>query len=91
METIKRPTNADNLRVIAARTAEQRPPKKTRHASITLDRIVELVELDDNLGICGACGQEAYGVEPDARKYPCESCGENRVHGAEEWLLLTQA
>ena len=61
-----------------------------RHKSITLDRIVELVEADDNLGICGACGQEAYGVEPDARKYPCESCGEKRVHGAQEWLLMTQ-
>ncbi len=62
-----------------------------RHKSITLDRIVELVEADDNLGICGACGQEAMGVEPDARKYPCESCDEKRVYGAQEWLLMTQA
>lgn len=30
-------------------------------------------------------------MKSDARKYPCESCGENRVYGAEEWLLLTQA
>lgn len=62
-----------------------------RHKSITLNRIVELVELDDNLGICGACGQETDGVESDARKYPCENCGEKRVYGAQEWLLLTQA
>lgn len=30
-----------------------------RHKSITLDRILELVEADDNAGICGACGAEA--------------------------------
>ena len=60
-----------------------------RHASITLARILELVEADDFLGICGACGAEATGVEPDARKYPCESCDAERVYGAQEWLLMT--
>jgi len=58
------------------------------HLSITLDRIIEMVERDDNEGICGACGEDAYGVEPDARKYLCESCGECRVYGAQEWLLM---
>ena len=28
-----------------------------------------------------------YGVEPDARDYKCESCGERRVSGAEEILF----
>jgi len=60
-----------------------------RHASITLDRILALVEADDNAGICGACGADAMGVEPDARKYPCESCDAERVYGAQEWLLMT--
>jgi hypothetical protein len=60
-----------------------------RHASITLARIIELVETDDFIGICGACGAEAMGVEPDARKYPCESCDAERVYGAQEWLLMT--
>lgn len=60
-----------------------------RHKSITLDRILELVESDENLGICGACGADAMNVEPDARKYPCESCDEPRVYGAQEWLLMT--
>lgn len=60
-----------------------------RHKSITLDRIMEMVEADDNQGICGACGADAEGVEPDARKYECEVCGEKRVYGAQEWLLMT--
>jgi len=39
-------------------------------------------------GWCLACGGEAYGVEPDARRYPCEACGELRVYGAEELLIM---
>jgi hypothetical protein len=35
------------------------------------------------------CGCEVEGVEPDARKYECEACGEKTVYGAEELLLLT--
>lgn len=60
---------------------------KPVHPSVTIDRIIELCEQDDSQGICLACGEEAYGVEPDARKYECESCGENRVYGAEELLF----
>ena len=41
----------------------------------------------DNPGFCILCGQEASGVEPDARKYECESCGKRGVYGAEELLL----
>lgn len=39
-------------------------------------------------GFCLACGEEAYGVEPDARRYECECCGANRVYGLEELLLM---
>lgn len=61
------------------------------HESITIDRIVEACErrhrsLDDP-GFCLACGAEAHGVEPDARRYTCEACGEARVYGAEELLI----
>ena len=38
-------------------------------------------------GFCVACGDEAYGVEPDARRYRCESCNERAVFGAEELLI----
>jgi hypothetical protein len=57
------------------------------HTSITLERVVELVEQDENLGICLECGSEQYGVEPDARKAHCETCGARAVIGAEELLL----
>jgi len=54
----------------------------------SIDEILEAVEADDNLGFCIACGEEAYGVEPDARGYECSSCGEHKVYGAEELLVM---
>ena len=60
------------------------------HPSITLDSILAAVA-DDYIGICVRCGQEQEGVEPDARKYECESCGANSVYGAEELLMATGA
>ena len=58
---------------------------------ITLDRVTEAVGRAhsslDNPGFCVRCGAEADGVEPDARKYEYESCGEPGVYGAEELLL----
>jgi hypothetical protein len=58
---------------------------------VTLDVVVEAVErcrtsLDD-VGFCICCGVEAQGVEPDARKYECDSCGFPGVFGAEELLI----
>lgn len=50
------------------------------HPSLTEDVIVEAVERGmtglDSPGFCIACGAEADGCEPDARRYKCESCGE---------------
>jgi hypothetical protein len=43
---------------------------------------------EGTMGYCVACGSEAYGVEPDARKYECEVCGENKVYGAQELLIM---
>ena len=42
---------------------------------------------DRNMGHCIYCGEDAYGVEPDARKYECEGCGERGVYGLEELLI----
>lgn len=42
----------------------------------------------DNTGFCLACGMEAYGVEPDARQYPCESCEARKVYGIQELLMM---
>ena len=49
--------------------------------------ILELVEADSNQGMCIECEAVAESVEPDARKYKCESCGKLAVYGAEEILL----
>jgi hypothetical protein len=39
-------------------------------------------------GFCVACGAEVLGVEPDARQYACEGCGEETVYGVEELLVM---
>jgi hypothetical protein len=51
---------------------------------------LEQIELamEENGGFCRACGAEAYGVEPDARRYQCDDCGRGQVYGAEELLLM---
>jgi hypothetical protein len=64
------------------------PKKEPRRSKVTLQQVLKAIEADDNLGFCLACGAEAYCVEPDARKYECESCGEHKVYGAEELLLM---
>ena len=62
------------------------------HKSITEDRVLDARQRHmstlDNPGFCLACGEETEGVEPDARKYECESCGENWVYGADELMLM---
>ena len=62
------------------------------HPSITEARVVDAVERGmcslDNPGFCLACGEDAYGCEPDARGYECEACGKRAVYGAEECLLM---
>lgn len=57
-------------------------------AKVTLERVMEAVEEDNSLGFCLGCGAEASGVEPDAREYKCEACGERKVYGAEELLFM---
>ena len=39
-------------------------------------------------GFCLGCGSTRSGVEPDARKYTCESCGESLVYGFQELLFM---
>jgi hypothetical protein len=46
-------------------------------------------DLDEGMGgFCLSCKAEAYGVEPDARRYKCEECGELAVFGAQELLIM---
>jgi hypothetical protein len=39
-------------------------------------------------GRCILCGASRGTCEPDARKYPCEKCGQPSVYGLEELLLM---
>ena len=55
---------------------------------IAWEVLEEALEQDDCTGFCLACGEQAYSVEPDARKHTCESCGEARVYGAPEILMM---
>jgi hypothetical protein len=57
-------------------------------AKVTIEQVMDAVESGDYVGFCLACGAEAYGVEPDARKYTCEECDAPKVYGAEELLMI---
>jgi len=53
-----------------------------------LIRATEAEIQDGCMGACRSCGVMAsHGVEPDARGYDCEACGEPEVYGLEELLL----
>lgn len=43
---------------------------------------------DGTMGVCLACGEDAFGVEPDAHEYECESCGAHKVYGLEEAVIM---
>lgn len=55
---------------------------------LDVSEVIAAVQRDDNTGFCAACGFEQDGVEPDARGYECEDCGEHAVYGAGECLVL---
>jgi len=42
----------------------------------------------ENEGICLGCGEFQGGCEPDARDYECECCGEHKVYGLEEAMMM---
>lgn len=61
------------------------------HESVTEERVFEMVQnqmtgLEDP-GVCLKCGEDADGVEPDARGYICEVCEAPYVYGAEEIMM----
>ncbi|MEE9594265.1 MAG: hypothetical protein V3V92_02590 [Candidatus Hydrothermarchaeales archaeon] len=55
---------------------------------IPIQRIIEAIEEQEYIGFCLNCGEEKYEVEPDAREYTCDVCGDQAVHGAEEILMM---
>ena len=44
----------------------------------------------DNGGYCLKCHSEAYGVEPDARRYECEKCGAHAVNDGSNSVYLSK-
>lgn len=44
--------------------------------------------MPDEGGWCLQCGHEVDGVEPDARRDECECCGEPKVYGIQELLMM---
>jgi predicted RNA-binding Zn-ribbon protein involved in translation (DUF1610 family) len=42
----------------------------------------------EGYGFCLACGNDCQPAEPDARKYVCDACGEEKVYGASELILM---
>lgn len=63
---------------------------------MTEKEVVEMSEeeyhemCDEYGGICLSCHHHQYGVEPDAREYVCEECGDKQVYGVEELLIMGQ-
>ena len=55
---------------------------------VTKRKVLAAVDSGESEGFCAACGAEAYGVEPDARKYKCAGCGQFWVYGAEELAMV---
>lgn len=41
-----------------------------------------------NEGFCLACAESVAGIEPDARRCTCPACGEAKVYGAEELVMM---
>jgi hypothetical protein len=57
-------------------------------AKLDVSKVMEACADDDGTGFCIACGSSQECCEPDAYEYECEECGEHKVYGAEEILLL---
>ena len=49
--------------------------------------LMDVIQAEEFQGFCLNCGELAYNVEPDARRYECDECGDTTVYGAEEILL----
>lgn len=55
---------------------------------VILENGSEIYELEyENFGLCLSCGADHYTCEPDAERYHCEDCGENRVYGLAQLLM----
>lgn len=59
--------------------------------SVELDYSNEYLELEErHFGLCLACGEESDSCEPDAANYTCEACGERKVFGTANLLMMNR-
>jgi hypothetical protein len=62
------------------------------HKSITSERVCDAIEESmcglSNPGFCLSCGADHDECEPDAEGYECYECGEHKVMGAENVLMM---
>lgn len=70
-----------------------KPQKQTyraKNGNLQFRPSIELAMLmdEEQEGFCLACGDIHEGIEPDARRYTCESCGADKVYGAAELVLM---
>jgi len=61
---------------------------KTKSGLTRFRPVIESRSEMTDAGLCIACGVEAQNVEPDAKQYVCEDCGENKVYGLEELVIM---
>ena len=49
----------------------------------------EVEEAEESMsGYCVRCGAMRDTCEPDARKYPCDDCGQMAVYGTDELMIM---
>ena len=88
MNNTTTPNTNGIIRFVEAEIQKRIDKPVTKRKAITIERVMEMCERDEYEGICIACGEDAEGVEPDARKYECESCGKEKVYGCQELLFM---
>jgi hypothetical protein len=57
-------------------------------SKLNFSEVMEAATNGDGTGFCIACGSEQQYCEPDASEYDCDDCGESKVYGAEQILLM---
>ena len=53
-----------------------------------IEWLLSVAHGDNDEGFCLACGETQSGIEPDAGKCHCDSCGAPKVYGAEQLILM---
>jgi len=57
--------------------------------NVELEQSGEYLELEEqHFGLCIACGNDQYNCEPDAANYTCGNCGQRKVYGTANLLMM---